>query len=198
MQMNKYLFIDESGDPGIEINNGASKSFTMVAVLFDDVLEMETVSLEIKKLSRKLFKNDYHEFHFVHEKNIHRLEFFKLISNFNFKILTSITDKLRVISEGNIYKKSLKEICSKIENDKFLYSFKFDGTVSKSYKFGVEKELRLMAKNNFLINKIKFANSKNDSLIQLADMCAGIIRRKQEEDTLNTNEMYLHIKDKIE
>jgi hypothetical protein len=196
--MNKYLFIDESGDPGTDINNGASKSFTMVAILFDDILEMETVSLEIKKLSRKLFKNDYHEFHFVHEKNIHRLEFFKLISSFNFKILVSLTDKSSDISIGNIYKKSLKEICNKIQDDKFIYSFKFDGTVSKSYKFGVEKELRLLAKNNFLINKIKFSNSKNDSLIQLADMCAGVIRRKQEENTLNTNEMYMHIKGKIE
>jgi hypothetical protein len=35
-------------------------------------------------------------------------------------------------------------------------------------------------------------------LIQLADMCAGVIRRKQEENTLNTNEMYMHIKGKIE
>lgn len=195
--MNKYLFIDESGDPGLGVNSGASKSFTMVAILFDDLLEMETVSLEIKKLSRKLFKNDYHEFHFVHEKNIHRLEFFKLINQFNFKILTSITEKTSELMLDNIYKKSLKEICSKIQNDKSTYSFKFDGTVSKSYKFGVEKELRAISKNNFLVNKIKFANSKNDSLIQLADMCAGVIRRKREGYILTSNEMYSFIKDKI-
>ena len=70
--MNNYIFIDESGDPGLDLSNGSSEYFVMLAILLEDRLEMETLSLEIKKLSRKLFKNDYHEFHFVNEKNSHR------------------------------------------------------------------------------------------------------------------------------
>lgn len=195
--MNKYLFIDESGDPGNSTQNGSSKHFVMVAILFDDILEMESLSVEIKKLARKLFKNDYHEFHFVNERNVHRLEFFKLVSSFNFKIIVSSHSKHIAPIKENIYQSSLSQICKTIHNDSIIYNFKFDGTVSKSYKFAVEKELRSIAKNNFNVNKIKFANSKNDSLIQLADMCAGLIRRRAGDENKLTDHMFSFIKNKI-
>lgn len=195
--MNYQTFTDESGDPGTDINKGASKYFVMSTVIFKDVLEIQILSAEIKKLARKLFKNDFHEFHFVNERPEHRYEFLKLISTYDFEIITFQIDKTNSSTSVNLYEIALQNICSKISDKENSYTMKFDGKVSKSYKFSVEKSLRIFSKQKFTIHKIKFIDSKSDSMIQLADMVAGIIRRSFENNDDVTQKSYNLIKGKI-
>ena len=195
--MNYQTFTDESGDPGTDIDRGASKYFVMSTAIFKDALEIQILSAEIKKLARKLFKNDFHEFHFVNERPEHRHEFMKLISKHKFEIVIFQTDKTIHKTSNNLYELALKNICSHITGGHNSYTMKFDGKVSKSYKFAVEKSLRTFSKQKFVIDKIKFVNSKGDSMIQLADMVAGIIRRKLEHNDTLTIESFNLIKDKI-
>ncbi len=195
--MNYQTFTDESGDPGTDINKGASKYFVMSTVIFKDVLEIQILSAEIKKLARKLFKNDFHEFHFVNERPEHRYEFMKLISKYEFEIITFQIDKTIYKISNNLYQSALKNICSHIVDKNNSYTMKFDGKVSKSYKFAVEKSLRIFSKQKFIIDKIKFVDSKGDSMIQLADMVAGIIRRNLEHSDQLTTESFKLIKNKI-
>lgn len=114
--MNYQTFTDESGDPGTDIGRGASKYFVMSTAIFKDALEIQILSAEIKKLARKLFKNDFHEFHFVNERPEHRYEFMKLISKYKFEIIIFKIDKTEYRISNNLYEIALKNICVYFQN----------------------------------------------------------------------------------
>lgn len=114
--MNYQTFTDESGDPGTDIGRGASKYFVMSTAIFKDALEIQILSAEIKKLARKLFKNDFHEFHFVNERPEHRHEFMKLISKYKFEIIIFKIDKTEYRISNNLYEIALKNICVYFQN----------------------------------------------------------------------------------
>lgn len=88
----KLVFSDESGDAGIRMDLGSSRYFIICYVIFYDFLEAEKVSLEIKKVRRTAFKNDYQEFHFTKDSNITKKKFFESLMILKFTSTVRLAD----------------------------------------------------------------------------------------------------------
>ncbi|HKZ35403.1 MAG TPA: DUF3800 domain-containing protein, partial [Patescibacteria group bacterium] len=62
------VFVDDSGDPGFNLEKGASKFFVIACIIFDDELQAEKTAVAIKELRRELKFPDEVEFKFNKSK----------------------------------------------------------------------------------------------------------------------------------
>lgn len=178
------VLIDESGDTGFK--EGSSRYFVMALTVFNDCDEAgrypaaEQTANVIKSVQEETGHKP--EFHFSQCKHKVRHAFFNTLNKnqCEFDIYALVIDKSKIYSPHlrgntkNFYNFILKQLMSKnpIENAKV----KIDGEKSKDFKREVKTYLR--RDHDGMIDKLKFANSKNDRLIQLADMCCSAIAYK--------------------
>jgi len=177
------VFIDDSGDPGFKLNKGSSKYFVICCVIFTDNLEAEKTSLSIKELRRKLKISDFYEFKFNKTNKKFRKAFFNVVKPFRFKIRAIVVDKEKIYSQrlkthkeefyNYIIMQVIKHSKGKIKKAKL----KFD----KRGEIGIRNQLRVYLsnrldnKNQHIFGDLKFVDSRQNTLIQLADMVAGSI-----------------------
>ncbi len=179
------VFIDDSGDAGFKLDKGSSRYFVIACVIFDDNLDAEETALRIKRLRRSLNWRDDHEFKFNKTNKQIRLAFLNEIKGCNFRIRAIVADKAMIRSpelRGNknkFYNYMIKEVLSKSAGFIKDGRIRLDGHEDRIYKKEAAAYFRQQANpSGGVIKDMKFVNSKNDNLIQLADMVAGSILRK--------------------
>jgi hypothetical protein len=96
-----YVAVDDSGDAGFK--PGSSGYFAVAAVVFNDSLEAESTSLEIKKYKRAIGWRDDHEFKFNKMRRDLIVRFIEEIVSFDFKVYSLYIDKKHV-NQGKIPK----------------------------------------------------------------------------------------------
>ena len=74
------VFIDDSGDPGFELDKGSTIFFVISCVVFDDELEAEKTAVAIKELRRKLKFPETVEFKFSQSSKITRTKFLETVN----------------------------------------------------------------------------------------------------------------------
>lgn len=175
------VLIDESGCTGFK--EGSSRYFVMTLVVFDDndiygrYPSAEQTSKAIKNIKDETKHKP--EFHFSQCSHKIRHAFFNGLNKnaCDFKVYALVIDKKKIYSPHlksntkSLYNFILKQLLAK--NPIYNAKVKIDGEKSKDFK----KELKtyLRRGKNGMISELKFANSKNDFLIQLADMCCSAI-----------------------
>ena len=179
------VFIDESGDAGFKLGLGSTPYFVVTAVIFDDELMAEQVAVNLKLLKRKLGLSDDYEFHFNGTKQAYKKEFLEVAMAGNFRVRAITFDKKLIKSaelrsnQASFYnyavKKLLQDSKGKIENAKI----KLDGHGDTVYKRAAGSYFRseLNSGNSKVVKSLKFVDSKENVLIQLADMVSGAIYR---------------------
>lgn len=179
---NTYIYIDESGN--IQNTNG----FVICFVIFYDIDILDKVSLAIRNFKNKRFQNENMELHFNKESLTTKKTFFKYMSDQKF-VIKYYTNSLRNLHVT--YQEHL--IASILQN---IYTFQnarifIDGDISNSKHPLLLQQIKTSLKRRSLkVKSIKFVNSKNNVLIQLADMCAGCIRRKLERNTADDRRLF--------
>ena len=177
------VFIDDSGDPGFKLHKGSSRIFVIALIVFDDELEAEKTSLSIKELRRKLKVSDKYEFKFNKTNRKFRNNFFKTVNNFKFRI------RAIVVKKEIIYSPHLKNYIENFYNYVIMQVLKHNGGKIKNAKLKFDKrgervlrdQLRtylsreLDNKNRKVFKDLKFVDSRQNTLVQLADMVAGAI-----------------------
>src|SRR5579864_6413672 len=93
------VFIDESGDPGMELAKGASDVFVTVAVIFEDDAQADACSHRIDSLRKELGLPAHVEFKFTKSSNKFRTSFLSAISSFNFFFMAVVIQKERLAKE---------------------------------------------------------------------------------------------------
>ena len=191
------VFIDDSGDPGFKLESGSSRYFVIACVVFDDNLDAEETALKIKRLRKSLKWRDEHEFKFNKTNKQIRLEFLDNIKGCPFRIRAIVTDKTLIRStelkknKNKFYNYMIKEVLSKSDGFMKNASIRLDGHEDRAYKQAATTYFRQQVTGkNKIISKMKFVNSKNDNLIQLADMVAGSIFRSA-HSSKNDSQVYL-------
>ncbi len=180
-----HVFIDDSGDPGFKISKGSTSHFVIAMVIFDDELEIEKTAVAIKELKRKLKFSDYEEFKFFKTYSGAKIKFFKTINPFKFKIRCIVVDKSKIRSDelkmnkNSFYsyfiKEALRHNGGSILNAKIRIDGHGDRVFRKSFLSYLRRELN--SKDKCVIKNCKLIDSKNNVLIQMADMIAGSINR---------------------
>lgn len=183
MKKKQLIFADDSGDPGFKVKKGSSSVFVIALVIFDDYLEAEKTSVAIKELRRKLKVSDFYEFKFNKTNKKFRNKFFTAVRDFKFRIRAIIVRKEMIHSSrlrsekedfyNYIIMQALKHSGGTIRNAKL----RFDKRGEKSLRDQLRVYLsnRLDNKNTKIFKDLKFVDSRQNTLVQLADMVAGAI-----------------------
>lgn len=176
------VFIDESGDTGRKIDQGSSRYFVVVLVLFEDHDEALTCDQRIGELRKELKIPEWKEFKFSKMRRDQRETFFKAVFPFSFFYFGIVINKdpRKLYGDGFGVKESFyKYACSLVfENAKpYLRSASviIDGSGSREFKRQLQSYLK--RKTSGLIRKVKIQSSHSNNLLQLADMIAGAVHR---------------------
>jgi len=177
------VFIDDSGDPGFKIDKGSTKVFVIALVVFDDDLEAEKTSLAIKELRRKLRVSDFYEFKFNKTDKKFKDLFFETVKPYKFRIRAIVADKENIRSshlrdnKENFYNyiimQVLKHSGGSIKNARLKFDKRGERELRNQLRTYLSRELDNKSKKIF--KDLKFVDSRQNTLIQLADMVAGSI-----------------------
>jgi len=172
----QLVFVDDSGDPGFK---GASSShFVVTCAIFMDDLVAEEVALVMRKYRRSIGWDDEREFKFAKMKKDYIKELLRLVSKFDFEISAVVVDKskIKTSSPKNFYNIVIKELLTRtpLKNA----SVRIDGHGGTNYIKAAPVYFRKTAnvKERKIID-VRYADSRENVLIQLADLIAGSIFR---------------------
>lgn len=184
------IFIDDSGDPGFKLHKGSSQFFVIAMIIFDDNLEVEKTAIAIKELKRSLKFPDDLEFKFSKSSRKVREKFLESINKFDFRIRSLVINKELIYSEelksnkNSFYSYAIKTVLQNNNNSILLANIKIDGSGDRIFRKSFLGYLKrqLNSEQKKVIKNCKLADSKNNVLIQMADMIAGCIRRFYDTD----------------
>jgi len=201
------VFIDDSGDAGFKLNKGSTEYFVISAVIFDDNLEAEKTAVAIKELRRNLKFSDKVEFKFNKSRRDVREKFLQVANKFDFRIRSLVVDKKIIRSDelknskDSFYSYMIKTLLKYNNATIFDASIKIDGSGDRVFRRSFISYLRkqLNSRQTKIIKQCRLVNSKNNVLIQMADMIAGSIRRnrdiKKNDHAVYRNIIKKHIED---
>lgn len=159
------VFIDESGDSGLKVDQGSSRFFVVTLVMFEDNEEAVACDQRIQ-LVRRAFLNAVSPYNFF---------YYGIVIN---------KDLSKLWGEGFRNKSSFyKYACGLVfENAKERLRdavVVIDRSGSLEFKNQLAKYLRrkVNTPGERLITKVKMQRSEGNNLLQLADYVAGIINR---------------------
>lgn len=194
------IFIDDSGDAGFKFGKGSSEFFVISAVIFNDNLEAEKAAIAIKELRRELFKRDDVEFKFHKSRKDVRKRFLECVAKYRFRVRCLVVDKSVLHSpelKGNkdsFYSYVIKTMLKYNNRTIFDAKIRIDGSGDRIFRRSFATYLRRELNNDEkkILQNCKMLDSKNDVLIQMADMIAGSIHRSYQQDK-NDREIYKNI-----
>jgi len=200
------IFIDESGDAGFKTSRGSTRYFVIVLLIFDDELVAEEVALEIKKLKRKLHLGDDFEFKFNKSDKKIKESFLLTIKPFKYRIRAIVVNKEKIHSPllrektESFYNYFLKCVLEHNNESILDAKLRLDGLGERKFRQALQTYLRkqLNSQTKQIMNNLKFRNSKNDVLIQMADMIAGALRRYYEDSKSDSKNYWNILKKKKE
>lgn len=175
MKAKQLIFIDDSGDAGIKAHS--SSHLVMSAVVFNDDLVAEEVALEMRKFKRQLGWTDDHEYKFNKTKKDYVRQVLRLVSGYDFGVYAVTVNKTRFkTAPKNLYNDTVSELLRLIPLKKA--SIKVDGYSGTNYTKRAISQVRKNANpKTGQISDIKFGDSKENVLLQLADLVASSIFR---------------------
>lgn len=209
----KIGFIDEYGDKSIHFEkNGVSLFFIVTAIIVEDD-KIEFIKKEFNRVATNFTKADEIKSKSKQFRNLkNRLEFLKQIDHLDYKVYSIVVDKRKIFEDSGLqfrnsffkyvnglldrelydYFPFLELIADKHGDDEFMQEF-------ISYIELNHKQVELFRGPTF-----KFADSKEEPLIQLADLISGSISKLYDpkyEDPENyklqelLNKKILHIRE---
>ena len=185
------VFVDESGDTGLGLEQGASPLFAITLVVFEENEEAQAADDRITVLRRELGKSAGFEFHFKENSDSVRQAFFDAVVPYNFFYFGF------VINKETLYRKAFpsseafyKYVCGLVfENAKpYLDSaiVKIDSSGSRQFQQQLAAYLKTKINDSSgrgrHISKVSPDDSHRNNLLQLADMVCGAVARSYRTD----------------
>jgi len=178
------VFIDDSGDPGFKLGKGSTDYFIIAMIIFRDELEAEKTALTIKELKRQLGFDDSVEFRFFKSSKDNKIKFLEAINAHDFTVRCLVVDKSVIYSpelqnnKDKFYSYFIKEVL-KHSTNVLEAKVKIDGSGDRIFRRNFLSYLRRELTNDQrrVMRHCKLVDSRNNVLIQMADMIAGSINR---------------------
>lgn len=176
------IFIDDSGDPGFQVERGSSRVFIIALVIFRDELAAEKTSVAIKELRRELKVSDFYEFKFNKANKRFRSTFINIVKKFDFRIRAIVVKKQVIYSQRlknykeDFYNYIIMQVLKNsesIKNAKLRFDKRGEKVLRDQLRVYLSRELD--NKNKKIFKDLKFVDSRQNTLVQLADMIAGSI-----------------------
>lgn len=180
------VFVDESGDPGLKLEQGSSTHFVVALVIFEDHDEAQAADDRIGLLRRELRLDPRYEFRFNKCRREVREQFLKALAPYGFFYygIAINKDPAKLWGEGFKYKEPFYKYASGLvfENARAVLdnaTVIIDGSSSKDFRMQLQTYLkrRINEPGQRYIKSLKVQDSAKNNLVQLADMVAGAIYR---------------------
>ncbi len=180
------VFIDESGDPGLKLACGSTDYFIVTLVAFEDREEATAADQRIQLLKRELSFPEGFEFHFNKVKGTYREAFLSAVASYEFFYLSIVINKAKLRGPGFKFKESFyKYACGLVFENAKPYldnaTVVIDGSGSREFRRQLGSYLRKRINNtkgdSRFIGKVKIQDSRDNNLLQLADMVCGAVAR---------------------
>jgi hypothetical protein len=178
------VFIDESGDPGFKLGRGSTAVFVAVLVAFADGEAAQAATAAIDALAARLRVRG--EFKFSKSRDAVRDDFFDAVCHCDFRVRSIVVRKGRVYSphlrseKEDFYRFFVRQMLSHdgglLQDAEVIIDGSGDRTFKRELKTYLKKQLA-----PGVLRDLRFSNSSNDRLLQLADMCVGAIARSYSE-----------------
>lgn len=174
------VFIDESGDPGFKLEQGSSQVFVLAMVIFEDMDEAQKASGLIQEAQRR--NRIKPEWKFTKSSHAARDDFFATLAPVRFACRSLVIRKELIRSENlktnprrfyNFFTRLMCQHDGGILRDARIV---IDGSGDRAFKQQLQTYMRRELPQG-TIRKMGFKDSRKDSLVQLADMCAGAVAR---------------------
>lgn len=187
------VLVDKCGCPGFKFTKGSTPYLVIGMVIFKDFSEAEKAGNAIKKLKNTL--NIGSEFKFNKTSWKVKEFFFDKICQYDFEIRVLIADKIglndkNLRNNSNSFYEYL--ITTLIKNNDDIFSnasIKINKSIDREFKRIFTKHLDKLIEQQTL-NKFRFSNSKNDSLIELTDMAIGIISKYYTDESILSYQLF--------
>lgn len=187
------VLIDESGDAGFKLDRGSSPLFVVAMVIFRDLGQAERAGDAIAEALVRLRAKP--EFKFSKCRNELRDSFFQVACELDFRVRAVVVDK-SLVHSGHLrakpeafYNYFIQQLLKNDGGALLGARVKLDGSGDREFRRSLTSYLRQRLPTG-QISKLTFADSKSDSLVQLADMCAGAIAKAYCAPELRTARWY--------
>jgi hypothetical protein len=180
------VFLDESGDPGMKVQQGSSEYFFVTLVIFDNNEEALRADHHIAALRQELRLDASFEFRFNKMNYRLRTRFLREMCGFEFCYFAVAVKKGLLTAQGFRFSESFYKVACRyvFTNAKKLLRdavVVIDGSGSRVFQRQLVTYLRrgINPRNAELshIRKIKIEDSHRNNLLQLADMVCGALAR---------------------
>lgn len=177
------VFIDESGDSGLKLQEGSSPYFVISLVVFEDHDEAIACDQRIELLKRELGWPATEEFHFKRNSDAVRKTFIKAVVPYDFFYYAIVLNKKELWGDGfkdkrSFYKYACSLVFENAEEKLDQAIVLIDESGSLDFRRQLEKYLKeKMNTSTKKIKKLKMQQSKSNNLLQLADYIAGAVNR---------------------
>lgn len=184
------VYIDESGDAGFRVERGSSPVFVAAMVIFASADDAAFTRRLIEgSAARRMHKG---EFKFSKSRADVRDGFFRAVAAAPFQVRAIVVEKAVIHSahlrtdKESFYEFFVKQML-RHDNDR-LASAKviIDGSGDREFRQKLSTAIRRKVREG-AVRDCRFSDSRNDALIQLADMCAGAIARSFRGDRHERN-----------
>ena len=197
------VFIDESGDAGLKLDSGSTDYFIVTLVAFEDNEEALAADKRIALLKQELGFPSGFEFHFNKVKGSLREAFFAAIASYGFFYFSIVINKAKLQGPGFKFKESFyKYTCGLVFENAKPYlnnaTVVIDGSGSREFRRQLgsylSKRINDTKGDSRIINKVKVQDSRDNNLIQLADMICGAVARSysQKDDAKKYRPLISH------
>ena len=177
------VFIDESGDTGLKVDEGSSRYFVVGLISFEENDEALACDQRIELLKRELKLSKNSEFKFNKLRKEQRIKFFEAVLPYSFFYFAVVINKdpNKLYGDGFVVKESFyKYTCSLVFENAKPYlknaTIIIDGSGSREFKRQLKTYLRKKVGSD-IIKKVKVQSSHSNNLVQLADMVVGAVHR---------------------
>jgi len=184
------IFIDESGCPGFKLGKGSTPFFVVSMIRFLTTQDAEDTAKVIKEIKDKIQLRGEFKFNKTSDKN--KQIVFEAISCCSFEIMAIVVDKHNIYSpklrsdNETFYNFFLKSLLAYDKGFLDEASIKVDGSGDREFKTQLLNYIRRELKPG-KIKSLKFVDSQQNVLIQLADMVSGALYKSYRTDCTKTN-----------
>ena len=198
----KYLYIDDSGDPGFKTTS--TSHLVIAAVLLLDEDKKLLLDDAITIFRRNLGWSELHEFKFNTAKKEIILDLIEFVKPFDFTAHVMVLDKAKVKPEkmpkdnASLYYHVIKELLLKLNLAECEPIISIDGRAGRQYAREIKTYLRKSLREKGVEkSRIYLVDSRKNSLIQLADVVAGSVARSYRTDKSDAKVYKKALDDKI-
>lgn len=195
------VFIDESGDPGFKTDKGATPIFVVAMVIFENDDDAQNTQTAIDAIRPNTVKT--REFKFNKCDDNFRDTFFLAARECPFKVRAIVVDKSVIYSprlradKEKFYEYFVNQM---MRYDNGVLSDArviIDGSGDREFRQNLNAAMRRKLGTG-VIKDVRFKDSSHDTLLQLADMCAGAIARSYRTDRKDPHRWRAMLKPRID